>query len=1045
MATLFYRNFRLLILTTLLVVVWGISAFLTLPRLEDPELVSRVAVVKTFFPGADAERIEVLVTDPIEQELATIEEIKSYESTSQTGSSIIDIELLDSVTVAEVDPIWSRIRDRISQAANRLPAGATVPELDEIDVKAYALITALTWVNSEQPNYAALNRLAEYLEDELSELAGTEKVVKFGELSEEILVEVDPYKLANLGITAQSLSNQIQQSDAKVSAGQLRSQRNDLVLEVESEIDSLERIRQIPIQFGNEGQFATLADVATVYKSVIDPPNELSLIDGNPAVVLAVFVKSDYQLDQWSKTAEKTLSEFQKTLGTGLKIETIFNQSNYVEERLKSLISNLIISGFLVFAVTFFLMGWKSAIVIGLTLPLSVCMVLGLMQLLGIPLHQMSVTGLIVALGLLIDTVIIVVDEVGHKLQSGFQPEAAISETIHHLFFPLLASTMTTALAFVPIVILPGPSGEFVGTIGMNVILAVSSSLFLSITIAIALAAKINQAFTNEGKSRSSWWRSGFSNSILTRVYKISLQGLFRHPLLGIALGLILPIIGFIQVKNLPQQFFPSVDRDQLQVELELPTAASIEQTKTLALQAREVILEHREIKQVHWFIGRSAPRYYYNLATGREQAANYAQGFLQLNTIAEADFVNSLQQEMDAIFPQARILVRQLEQGPPFDAPVELRIYGFDLERLRSLGQEARRLLTEVPGVTQTRDSLSEVQPQLAFQVDEEEARLAGLDLGSVSQQLATLLEGNLGGSIIEETEELPVRVRVSNTERGNVNQIMGLELQPTGTNFSQNRLSSTGAIPVSALAEIDLQPQSSEITRRNGQRYNLIQGYIASGKLPSEILTDWQQRLTDTGFEMPPRYWSEVAGEAEQQGDAQGRLFATLPIILILAMSVLVLSLNSFRSTLIIGAVALCSVGLGFFSLALFGYPFGFMSLIGTFGLVGIAINDSVVVLAALKDDPEASRGSRQAASLVVLQATRHVMATTLSTMIGFVPLLIGGGRFWPPLAVAIAGGVGGATLLALYFVPCSYLLIAVANRSPKSFDIESGTARS
>ncbi len=1026
MTTLFYRNLRLLILTLLLIVVWGLSAFFTLPRLEDPELVSRVAVVKTFFPGADAERVEALVTDVIEQELATIEEIDHYESTSEAGSSIIDIQLLDRVTEKEVDSIWSRIRDRISQAANRLPEAATTPELDEIDVKAYALITALTWVSPDPPNYAILNRLAESIEDELSGLPGTEKVDIFGTVREEILVEIDPNQLANLGLTAQSLSNQIQQSDAKVSAGQFRSNMNDLVLEVESDFDSLERIRQIPIQFGNQGQFATLGDVATVHKGIIDPPNELTLIDSHPGVTLAVFVKSDYQLDQWARTAEKTLDDFQNKLGTGLKLETIFNQSDYVETRLKTLIKNLLMSGSLVFLVTFFLMGWKSALVVGLMLPLSTFMVLGLMQLLGIPLHQMSITGLIVALGLLIDTAIIVVDEISHQLQSGLNPNQAISQTIHHLFFPLLASTMTTALAFVPVVLLPGPAGEFVGTIGVNVILAVSSSLFLSLTIAVALAAKMNQVFKNDRHLHSPWWRTGFSNAKFARLYQLSLQGLFHYPILGIILGLILPILGFIQVQNLPQQFFPPVDRDQLQVELELPTAASIEQTKTIALQAREVMLNHPEIEQVHWFLGRSAPRYYYNLATGREQAANYGQGFLQLKTIADASLMNTLQQEMDALFPQARILVRQLEQGPPFDAPVELRIYGFDLEQLRHLGETTRRVLMGVPGVTQTRDSLSEVQPQLAFQIDEAEAKLAGLDNESLSQQLVTLLEGNIGGSLIEETEELPVRVRVSNAQRANVNQITGLELQPTGANLTQNRLNGVNTIPISALGDITLQPESAAITRRDGQRYNLIQGYIAAGTLPSEILTDWKQQLEASEFQLPFGYRLEVAGESEKQGDAQSGLFATLPLIMILAMSVLVLSLNSFRSTVIIGGVAVCSVGLGFFGLALFGYPFGFMSLIGTFGLVGIAINDSVVVLAALQENPEAVKGNRQGAVKVVLQATRHVIATTLSTMIGFVPLLLQGGRFWPPLAVAIAGGVGGATLLALYFVPCSYLML-------------------
>ncbi|MGB3403793.1 MAG: efflux RND transporter permease subunit [Microcoleaceae cyanobacterium] len=1032
MTTLFYRNFRLLILTILLILVWGASAFLTLPRLEDPELVSRNAIVKTFFPGADAERVEALITDPIEQELAKIEEIDYYSSTSSTGSSIIEIGLKDRVQEAEVDPILSRIRDQIGQAANRLPEAATTPELEELEVKAYALITSLVWQRPEPPNYAILNRLAESLEDELSGLAGTEKVELFGKHREEILVEINPTQLANLGLTAQALSRQIQQSDAKVSAGEFRGENNDLLLEIESNLDSLERIRKIPIQFGNQGQFAQLTDVATVDKSVINPPNELTLIDGKPGIALAVFVESDYQLDRWAKTAEITLNEFQKTLGTGLRLETIFNQSDYVTARLKSLIINLIISGILVFGVTFFVMGWKSALIIGLTLPLCSCMVLGLMQLLGIPLHQMSISGLIVALGLLIDTAIIVVDEVTHKLNSGLKAEVAISKTVNYLFMPLLASTLTTALAFVPIAILPGSAGEFVGTIGVSVILAVISSLFISITIDTALAAKINQNKDSKNiHNNYKWWKNGFSSAKLTRLYQISLQGLFRYPILGIILGLILPIIGFVQVSQLPQQFFPSVERDQLQIELELPASASIQQTENIALQARKTLLNYPEIQQVHWFLGRSAPRYYYNLIGGQEQAANYAQGFLQLAQVAETNLINTLQTEMDLKFPQARILVRKLEQGPPFDAPVELRIYGADLTRLRQLGEQARGMLATVPGVTHTRDSLNEIQPQLQFQMDEEEAQLAGVDYTDISQQLAALLEGNLGGSMIEETEELPVRVRVSNSQRGAVEQITGLELQATDVNLDQNRQSSINTIPISSLGELRLNPESSAITRRNGQRFNLIQGYIAADKLPSEILTNWQQQLTAAEFKLPSGYWSEVAGEAGEQGDAQGGLFATLPIILVLSSSLLVLSLNSFRSTLIVGGVAVCSVGLGFFSLALFSYPFGFMGLIGTFALVGIAINDSVVVLAALQDNPEAAAGNARAARQVVLQSTRHVIATTLSTMVGFIPLLLAGGGFWPPLAVAVAGGVGGATLLALYFVPCSYLIIASLSR--------------
>ncbi|NEO54797.1 MAG: efflux RND transporter permease subunit [Okeania sp. SIO3B5] len=1028
MATLFYRNFRLLILAILIIITWGVSSFFTLPRLEDPELVARIAIVKTFLPGADAERIEALVTEKIEAELSEIEEIKSYDSSSRAGSSIINIELLDSVEETDADIIWLRIRERLNQAASQLPAGTSKPRLEKLEVKAYAMITALIWEQDTEPNYAILTRLSELLKDELLALPGTEKVESFGNPQEEIAVEIDAVQLASIGLTPQELSVQIKQSDAKVSAGQFRSRNNDLLLEVNSDLDSLERIRSIPISFSNQGQFTRLGDIAKVRKTIAQPPNELALINGHPASALAVFVESDYQIDLWAKTAEVAIEKFRQELGKGLKLEIIFNQSNYLEIRLKSLILNLLMSGILVFVITVFLMGFKSAIVVGLALTLSTCMVLGMLGLLDVPLHQMSITGLIVALGLLIDTAIIVVDEVTKGIVSGLKPEAAITKANHHLFMPLTASTLTTALAFVPVVLLPGPTGEFVGGIGISVILAVISSLLLSLTIGSGLAGKLypNYYYSFEQYPQQKWWEKGFTNSYLTRIYKRSLRSIFRTPWLGILLGIILPIIGLVQVSSLPQQFFPPVERNQLKIELELPALTSIEKTKNTARAVRNMMLNHPEIQELQWFLGRSSPRYFYNLTSGKQRYANYAEGFLQLNSIANPEFVNALQAEVDTAFPEAQVLIRQLEQGPPFDAPVEMRIYGPNLKRLQQLGEQARSLLVKIPKVTHTRDTLSEIRPQLQLQVKEQEVRLAGLNRANISQQLETLLEGNLGGSIIEDTEELPVRVRVSNSQRGDFSKITSLDLQPTVSNLNRNSFSSTDTIPVLALAEVELQPEFSVIRRRNGRRVNSIQGFIASGVLPSEVMTEWQQLLNDSSFELPSGYWSEIAGESEKQGDAQAGLFSTVPVIFLLASSILVLSLNSFRATAIIGIVAISAIGLGFFSLWLFGYPFGFMSLIGTFGLVGIAINDSVVVLAAILEDSQASTGNRLAIRQVVMGSTRHVIATTLTTMIGFVPLLIQGGEFWPPLAIAIAGGVGGSTLIALYLVPCAYLLI-------------------
>ncbi len=1022
MQSLFYRNSRLLLLTIILILVWGLSSFFTLPRLEDPELVSRSAIVRTLLPGADAERVEALVSEKIESEISDVEEIKTYESTSRAGISVIQIELLDRVGADRVDLVWSRIRDKIDDARAQLPSEASLPELEEADPKAYAKIVALTWERDSEPNYAILTRRAESLQDELEALPGTEKVEIYGEPNEEITVEIDPAQLVGIDLTVEEVSRQIQQSDAKISAGEFRSSNNNLPLEVESELNSLDRIKNIPISFGNNGQFTNLGNIAKLTKGIKQPPDELAIVDGHRAIALGVFVESDYRLDLWADNANKELKKFQEELPKDLKLETIFDQSKYVTNRLNELIINLLLGAFLVFCVTLFMMGWRSALIVGTALPLSLLMVLGWMKTIGIPLHQMSITGLIVALGLLIDTAIVVVDEVNNHLKAGMKPEAAIAKAVNYLFVPLLASTLTTVLAFMPIAILPGGAGEFVGTIAIGVILAVCSSLFLSLTVIPALTAIFR---SKKQRQVNSWWETGFSHPQLTSVYNSTLRWLFAKPLIGIVLALILPVTGFVQASTLQNQFFPPGDRDQLQIELELPSSASLEQTLEIATQARNLIMERQQVVNVHWFVGRNAPTFYYNLTGGKEGESNYAQAMVQLNSVAGDNFVRILQNEMDETFPAARVLVRKLEQGPPFDAPVEMRIYGSDLDRLRILGEQARSVLAQIPEVTHSRDSSSEVLAQLKLRLDEEKANLAGLDNTSISQQLQAYLEGTTGGSILESTEELPVRVRIANRDRGDSSKINSLDLLATSTpqNSIENR--SLRNIPLSALGEIDLTPENSVITRRNGKRYNLVQAFISSGVLPSEVLTQFQTGLKEANFELPSGYSLEFGGEAEESNSAQGGLAGNLGVLVVLMVAVLVLSLSSFKLAGIVGVVGISSIGLGLLSLWLFGYPLGFMAIIGTIGLVGVAINDSVVVLAALLDNPEAKSGNRRAVRQVVLHSTRHVIATTLTTAIGFVPLLLQGGGFWPPMAVAIAGGICGATLLALYFVPCAYLL--------------------
>ncbi|MEM9511982.1 MAG: efflux RND transporter permease subunit, partial [Cyanobacteria bacterium P01_E01_bin.48] len=976
MFNLFYRNTQLLLLTLCLIVVWGLGSFFTLPRLEDPELTQRSAFITTLFPGASAERVETLVTDRIEEEILDIDEIDTVISTSRPSFSTVQVDLLESITA--VDEVWSRVRDKLDDAIPLLPEGALEPEFELIEVKANALITSLTWQLDSSPNYAILGRWADRLEDELRAIPGTASVEINGAPEEEIVVEADPAALTTMGLTVREVSRQIANSDAKVTAGQLRSPQSDLLLEVTDELDSLERIRNIPIRSdrrsAGDSQFAQLRDVARVEKGVVEPATAIATVNNRSAVVLSAIVESSQRLDVWARQTEQVLADFSDRLPEGIELETLFEQSPYVEARLDNVLKNLAISASLVVSIAVILMGWQSALVVGTALPLATLMVFGGMNILGVPIHQMSVTGIIIALGLLIDNAIVIVDEVSHDRQAGLAPAQAIARSTRRMAVPLLASTLTTVLAFMPIALAPGAVGEFTGTIAVSVILAVCSSLFLALTVIPAFAGRMYSQ--RRTRRLPQFLFDGFSNPALSQLYRRVLRGLFSRPVWGIALALILPAVGFARAGTLSQQFFPPTDRNQFYINFELPVQASLAETQADVAEASELLLQHPEIENVDWFAGETAPTVYYNVLGYRENASNFAQALVQLQPgILPQSTIRIVQTELDAAFPQAQVLVRQLEQGPPFAAPIEVRLFGPNLDVLRQLGNQLRGVMAQVPDVLHTKATLTEALPKLGLQLNEERIRTAGFDRTGIARQLDATLEGTVGGSVLEDTEELPVRVRLANRDRASLDRIASLDLL---TDSSER-------VPLAALGDIDLVPDVAAIVRRDGQRVNSVQGFITAGVLPADVLAQFKSAWEESDIEFPPGYSFEWGGEAEARGTSIGNLFSTVGVLAILMVATLVLSLGSFWLAGIIGAIAAASVGLSLFALKTFGYPLGFTAILGTLGLIGLAINDSIVVITAIRSEKQACKGNPVAIENVVVRGTRHVITTTLTTIAG------------------------------------------------------------
>lgn len=1029
MSSLFFDNRRLLVLVIALIAVAGLSSFFILPRMEDPVLTQRAAIINTILPGAKADRVEALVTERLEEELREIQEIKELRTTSRAGISTVIVELRDDVY--EADEVWSRVRDKVADAEPLLPADALEPEFDQLEVTAYALIVGLVWQGEGPANYAILRRTAEELEQRLRSVSGTREVDTFGDPEEEITVVVRQAELATLGLSVADVARQIRASDSKVSAGLLRDQSSALLIEVDGELDSVARIAQTPIHYqpaaaNGPAQVVTLGDLAEVKKTIIEPPKDLAIIEGRSSVALGAYVRETQRIDHWAADANLVLEEFAKTLPPAVILSRVFEQSPYVESRLSTLLYNLMLGATGVMLVIWVMMGWRSALVVGAALPLASLMVLAGMRILGIPIHQMSVTGLIIALGLLIDNAIVIVDEVRDRLRSGEPSREAVSSSVRHLAAPLFGSTLTTALSFAPIALMPGPAGEFVGSIALSVILAVTSSFALAMTITPALAAIAGGFTQKEETKRGRWWVDGFQSDWLTRAYSTLLERLMRRPALGIGLALILPFGGFMLATTLTEQFFPPADRDQFQIQMELPPASSLAETERLIRNARESILKHERVVAVDWFLGQSGPSFYYNMLANRAGVAQYAQAIVQLDRLEDGrEVIHELQSQLDAELPEARFLVRQLEQGPPFEAPIEVRIFGPDLHVLQELGNEVRRVLSQTPDVLHTVSDLAETVPKIALNVDEAKARLAGLDHRSIAGQLDGALEGAVGGSVLEETESLPVRIRVDEAIRADIGSISSLPLlsNQAGPQTETLILQHT---PLSALADISLKPEISAIPHFNSERLNEIRAYLTAGKLPAEALSDFQARLAESDFQLPPGYRLAYGGEADKRDQAIGNLMSSVGVLLVLMVATLVLTFGSFRMAFLIGAVGAMSIGLSMGALAIVGYPFGFMAIVGTMGLAGVAINDSIVVLAAIREDELARTGDPDAVRDVVVHSSRHVFATTLTTIAGFLPLLLGGGGFWPPLATSIAGGVAGATLLALLLIPAGYIVL-------------------
>ena len=1004
---------RILFLTLAFILLSGISSGLSVPIQENPELAERWGGVRIFLPGASPERIETEIVNDLEIKLREVEEIDELESIITQGFSTIVVELNQSVHPMLIEETWSKVQDKLSQIL--IPQGAEI-FLDRSSGPPITVQYAVTWNGGGEAPLIMMSRLANQLKRKLSSIGSSHQTAIFGETDEEILIELDSSKLSSLGLSFQDIERSIQALDSKKPIGVSANNNSELLYRLKDNIQSIQKISEIPIKVINESEIIQLDDVASISKTPVSPIEDIFLFNGKVVVSVAGTGSFSQRVYDYVERATIVVDEMRQTLPSEISIDLVYDESAYTTKKFNELVKSFSLAIFFVLSLSLFFLGIRSAIIVTLILPFSICLVMVGCRFIGLPLHMTSITGIIIALGLLIDNGIIVVEDYKNRRASGLNINDSISQGLKNLSAPLAAATATTVFSFLPIVTGEGSSIEFVGGMAMTVIMSITSSLVLALLMVPVLMSYMEKIPYFKNVEISS---EGYRNEKILVKYRAFLNWVFLVPRRAIMISLSLPVLGFLLFNSLPKDFFPAQDRDMFRVNIELPSNASSLTTMERAKAIREDILKSDliSIEKDYSFIGRNMPRVLMNIVGGEEKQGR--------NNVAQSVFFASDYYEMIENLPELSrrlvknnpdiiVIVDSFSSGPPVFSDVSYVIFGDDPDLLKSLGEELELIINNSPDVSLTKSATSDSITNVEFELNSSNISFSGQNASYLVNEMFSANNGMVVGTMLDSNKEIPVRLK-GLSDKNNITGNTGFITIPSQDGFEY----------FDSFGKSTLTNKSSTITRLDGQRTNDVEGWIWTGTLPSATEKSIKEDVRDFELRLPIGYSLKQLGEAESRGQSQASLYSSAFMYFILIIVGLVLALNSFRETALILSVAFLSIGLSFLGLFVGQQNYGFIGTISAVGLIGLSINDSIIVLSHIKEEAQNKEISKSELVEVVIRSTRHIITTSLTTLGGFLPLIFAS-VFFKPLAWAMSVGVLGATITALLYIPAMFIIM-------------------
>lgn len=981
------------------IITGGLWSYFHLGRSEDPDFTIRQAVVTAAWPGASAQQITQQVTDPLEKKLQDTKGLDYIKSFTHDGKTVIYVNLKDSVPKEEMQTRWHEIRNLVDDEWGSLPSGVMGPYINDRFDDVYGSIYAVT---GDGFSYEEKRKYAENIRRRLTGVEDVQKVELLGVQKQEIYVEMDQNKLASFGMRPSDVFAMLQQQGAMMPAGMIHTDSRNVAVRVEGLLDTVESLKELPIHVG-ERSFH-LGDVASVTQMYADPETSLMYFNGKPAVGIAVSMAPGGNNLVLGKNLEKEIEKEKSELPAGLDIEQVADQPSVVNDSIHEFTKSLLEAIVIVMAASFLSLGFWSGIVLALCIPVVVCASFIYMKWQGIDLHIVSLGTLIVSLGLLVDDAIIVIEMMQVKLEEGMDRLAAAQAAYKGCAKPMLAGTLITAAGFIPVGFAAGQTAEYVGAFFW----VIASTLLLSWVASIFVSPVLGYRFI---RVKAGEKKSAFADRAYRLFYKaIAWCIRFKKTVIIGTAAIFAGTVALIPFVN--QEFFPDSVRPEIILDVNLPSGASIKETKEVMAGIADNLYGDNRVSSFSTYVGDSAPRF---ILLFDPLAPEDSHG--QMILVARDSKVrDSLRDDTLAFiaeqYPDARAHARLITTGPPAEYPIMLRLSGKNVEDTVKFAKEAAALVSQYPGMKNVSMDWPEETPVVRLKIDQDKVRKLGGDNYSISRDLYVKLSGYKVAESYQGNQLVPISFRL---EGSNAARLADLSSLPV-------HVGSGRYVPLGEIADISYENETSTIWRRDLHPTITIRGEAGGDKTADSVVNELYDRtLKDFREHLPDGYTLEKGGAIENSEKSVQYLAAPVPIMIFLILMILMFELDKIPLMVIAGITGPLGLIGAILSLFLTRQPMGFVSIVGMLALSGMVVRNSIILLDQIRQHLADGKKPYDAVIESAALRFRPIMLSSVTDVLGFVPLIPS--PFWRPLAVSFIGGLLLATAIGLLVVPALY----------------------